>query len=325
MDIIIERGKTVALNELPEYSIALDGVVQGPELDTEHHRYSFDHHSGVLRYCTTSTSMQAWTAVMGGLDPQKYTAYCNDVDIDVCMAIWCLTNSDRCNEPQVKKLVEAVNLGDMHAGAIPLNGMAKPVDWVSAPQRDSIKNGDYEKLSNDGLQTVLESILHRIDQYVNGEAATAVAEQNTESEFKILRQENGWVLVESSEPHIYTKLYRAGFDRIILQRPQEDGSLACMLAKRTDFIDRYPIPQMLKRLDELEPGWGGGSTIGGPPRNKDGSRSRLSLDTILEVVNACIDNREVNLPKKRTPRKKSAKKAVTKKTATKKVATKKND
>ena len=83
MDIIIERGKTVELETLPEYSIAVDGFVQGPEIDTYNHRYSFDHHSGCLRYCTTASCTQAWTAVLLGLEPAKYTVYVNDVDIDV--------------------------------------------------------------------------------------------------------------------------------------------------------------------------------------------------------------------------------------------------
>lgn len=307
MNIIIERGVNYKLQDLPKFSIALDGVVQGPQLDTDNHRYSFDHHFGVLRYCTNATCMQTWTAVLGGLEPEKYTIFLNDVDVDVCMSVWCLKNPDRCSEPVAKKLIDAVNIGDMHAGAIPLNGMAKVVEWVSAPQTDSIKNSDYEKLSNDGLKTILESTLHRIDRYINGEAAAEIAEQDMSSNFKILRQENGWVLVESPDPHVYTKLYRAGFDRIVLLRPQNDGSLACMLAKRTDFIDKFPVPQILGKLSEIEPGWGGGSTIGGAPLNADGSRSKLSIDLILEVINACIDGREPVL-KKKVVRKRAVKK-----------------
>lgn len=304
MNIVIKRGKTCKLSELQPYSLALDGYVQGPSLDTENHRYSFDHHSGCLRFCTTATCTQVWTAIMGGLDPTKYTVFCNDVDIDVCLSIWLLKNYDRCSEPLVKKLVDAVGLGDMHAGAIPLNGMSKAVEWISDPQTSSLRNGDYHKLSDDGLLTVLESILHRITQYVNGEAAVDIAERESNSEFEIKRNENGWVMVESQNPHIYTTLYRAGFDRIVLIRPQDDGSNAVSLAKRTDFIDNFPLEKMYLELNKLESGWGGSSSIGGAPRNKDGSRSRLSLETIAEVVNACIEKRQPDL----TPVKKQVKK-----------------
>ena len=73
MDIVIKRGEVVALEDLPPYSIALDGFVQGPQIDTVNHRYSFDHHKGCLRFCTTSACMQAWTAVLLGLEPDKFT------------------------------------------------------------------------------------------------------------------------------------------------------------------------------------------------------------------------------------------------------------
>ena len=87
------------------------------------------------------------------------------------MAIWCLKNPERCSEPKVRQLVDAVGQSDMHAGAYVLNGMAKAVEWVSAPQTDSVRNGDYAKLSDNGLLTIMESIIHRIDKYVDGDAA----------------------------------------------------------------------------------------------------------------------------------------------------------
>lgn len=310
MNLIIERGKVSSFEELPDWSIALDGFVQGPKVDTENHKYSFDHHHGCLRFCTTAACVQAWTAIMGGLDPAKYTIYINDVDIDVCMSIWVLRNPDRCAEPVVKKIVDAIGLGDMHAGAISLNGLTKVVDWIAAPQTDSLRNGDYHKLSNDGLNAILESILHRITQYVDGEAAVQISERSTKSDFEIKRNENGWVLVESNDPHVYTALWRAGFDRVVVLRSQDDSSLAISIAKRTDFIDNFPLERIFEELNKLEPGWGGGSTIGGAPRNQDGSRSKLPLETIAEVINACIDKREPEITpiKKLVKKKKSTKK-----------------
>lgn len=306
MNIIIERGKIVeSLKDLPGYSIALDGYIQGPALDNKQHRYSFDHHANCIRFCTTATCMQAWTAILGGLDPQKYTIYCNDVDIDVCMAIWCFKNPDRCTEPLVRKLVDAVGQGDMHAGAIPLNGMSKVVDWVSAPQTDSRTSGDYEKLSDGGLMTILESILHRITKYVDGEASADIAEYEVTNSYDIKRDNNGWALVESNNPHIYSKLYRAGFDRIVLVRPQQNSNVVSIV-KRTDFIDNFPLDIIFKNLNKLEKGWGGGSTIGGSPKNDDGSGTKLPINTIIEIVDAAVENRTPNLIefKKTTQRKK---------------------
>jgi len=314
IDIVIQRGKTVKLSELPDYSIALDGFVQGPEIDPEHCRYSFDHHGGCLRFCTTSACMQAWTAILLGLEPQNYTAYINDIDADVCMAVWCLKNPERCSEPLVKKLVDAIGIGDMHGGAFGLNGMLKTVEWISAPETDSRRNEDYCKLSNDGLKTILESILHRIDLYVNGESSIEVSKQTIHGDYKILRNESNWVMAESQDPHAFAALYNAGFDRIVLVRPQDDKSNAISIAKRSDFIGEFPILKIFKGLNKFEPGWGGGSTIGGAPRNADGSRSKLDLDKIAEVINDCIAGKVIKTAK-------AAKTKTTAKTTAKKTKT----
>ncbi|HVI41604.1 MAG TPA: hypothetical protein VM577_13205 [Anaerovoracaceae bacterium] len=292
MDVVIQRGKKVELESLPDYSIALDGFVPGPKVDTEHHRISFDHHDNCLRYCTTSACMQAWTAVLLGLDPAPYTIYANDVDSDVCIAVWCLRNPDRCEDPLVKKLVDAVGLGDMHGGAFPFpnNGMLKTVEWVSAPETDSKRNNDYSKLSDAGLYSILEAVLHRVDLYVDGEASIEVAKQPRHGEYKVLRNEHDWVLTESQDPHAFGAIYQAGFDRIVLTRPQSDGSLAVTIAKRSDFVGGFPIPKMYDALNSIEPGWGGGSTVGGAPRNPDGSRSKMSLEKIIEVIDTCVKN-----------------------------------
>lgn len=298
--ITLERGKVWNLNDLPTYSIALDGAVSGPKFDNVCHRYSFDHHANCIRSITMATTYQVWTSIILGLDTEKFSIFISDVDSDVCCSVWLLKNPGRVNEPLVKKIVDAVSLGDMFAGAIPLNGMTKTVEWISSPQTESLKNGDYNKLSNDGLLTILESILHRMTLYVDGEASQEISEHETHNEFKILRNENDWVLVESNEPHVYQQLYHSGFDRIVLMRKQSDGSLAISLAKRSDFIDNFPLEKMYEEFNKLEPGWGGSSSCGGSVRNSDGSRSHLPLSTIIEVVNACVENRH---PKVKTKKK----------------------
>ncbi len=291
MNLIIKRGHVTTLDELPSYSIALDGIVQGPQTDPEHHRFSFDHHSGCLRYCTTAACVQAWTAVSLGLDPENYTIYANDVDSDVCMAVWCLKNPDRCTEPLVKKLVDAVGLGDMFCGAISLNGMTKIVEWISAPETESRKNDDYSKICDEGLMSILEAVLHRIDLYVNGEASIEIAKTHPKpAEFKILRNENNWVMIQAQDPHILSAVYHAGFDRVVVVRPQNDGSNSITLAKRSDFIANFPLPKFYEALNKLELGWGGGTTAGGSPRRADGSRSKLPLEQIAETINNNINN-----------------------------------
>jgi len=306
-NVIVNRGKVFTLDSLPPYSIALDGCVQGPEVDPDNHRFSFDHHAKCLRYCTTSACMQAWTAVLLGLeDLEKYTIYCNDVDADVCAAVWCLKNAERCKEPLVKKLIDAIGLGDMHGGAFGYNGMSKVVEWICEPETSSKRHDDYHKISDDGLKSILEAVLYRIDSYVDGESGIEVSKQAKHGEYKILRNENNWVLVESQDPHAFSAVYQAGFTRIVLVRSQSDGSLAVSIAKKSDFVGKFPLRSFFTLLTakekaiqekmnetrdanhKLDGAWGGGSTIGGAPRNHDGSRSWLSIPNIIETIDEGI-------------------------------------
>ncbi len=288
-NVIVNRGKVVSLESLPLYSIALDGFVQGPGIDTENHRFSFDHHSGCLRYCTISACMQAWTAVLLGLDDlEKYTIYANDVDSDVCAAIWCLKNPERCKEPLAIKLINAIGQADMHCGAFGYNGMTKTVEWICEPETSSKKHDDYNKISDEGLKSILEAVLYRMDAYVNGDSATEISKQIKHSEHKILRDENGWALIDSADTHIYTALYQKGYSRLVRIHQLPNGSLDVSLAKRSDFVDKFPLPRIYEELNKLEPGWGGSSASGGAPRLADGTRSKLSVQTIIEVIDKVV-------------------------------------
>ena len=46
--VTIDRGAVVLLQDLPDFSIAIDGYVSGPQVDLKHHRFSFDHHEDVI-------------------------------------------------------------------------------------------------------------------------------------------------------------------------------------------------------------------------------------------------------------------------------------
>ena len=288
MNLIIERGHVWKLEELPKFSIAIDGAVAGPQLDTENNRYSFDHHAGCLRFCTQASCQQTLTALLLGLNPEKYTVYLNDCDIDCCLSLWLLQNVDRIKEPLVIKLVNAIGTADAHAGAININGMSKTVEWVGSCECDLKRDSSYESITNNNLKYILEATLRRIDQYVDGEAAIEISKQEKREEYKILRNMNGYLVVESDNSHIYSTIYAAGFDRIVLVRPLDNGSLAVSLAKRSDFVDNFNLPKIYEKLNEIEEGWGGGSSIGGSPRNADGTRSKLSLDKILEVIDSTL-------------------------------------
>ena len=305
MNIIINRGKVVELDDLPEYSIAIDGFVSGPAIDSVHHRFSLDHHGKTcLRFCTSSACMQAWCAIMLGLDACNYTLFCNHCDVDTCLAVYCLKNPDRCNEQLLRKLVESVNLADCHGSAIMMNGNSKLIEWIAAPEVDAVKSGDYERLSDDGLRNIMDAVMSRVDLYLSGEASIEIVKQHSHCDYKVISNENDWVMVESDDSHVYSALYHAGFDRVVTYHYQKDGSIAYSIARRSDFISNFNVLEIFAQLNKLEPGWGGGSTIGGAPRNPDGSRSRLTPDQVREVVNNCV----LEKYKVKSTRKKAAKK-----------------
>jgi hypothetical protein len=55
------------------------------------------------------------------------------------------------------------------------------------------------------------------------------------------------------------------------------------VGKASEFVP-FDVRRFLEMCNELEPGWGGGSTIGGSPRNSDGSRSRLKVEEVSRVL-----------------------------------------
>ncbi|WP_250291150.1 hypothetical protein, partial [Frankia sp. CiP1_Cm_nod1] len=125
LPLVVVPGLVVELRELPPYSIALDGVVQGPALDLRARRLSFDHHGACIRLVTTATCRQVTDALLLGLDPRRYTVYVNDVDADTALAVALLAHpgwlaaASPVRGP-VRRLVEAVAGRDAHGPAYPV-------------------------------------------------------------------------------------------------------------------------------------------------------------------------------------------------------------
>ena len=100
-----------------------------------------------------------------------------------------------------------------------------------------------------------------------------------------------------SEGFVFRDLYRDGITRAVTCRPLEDGSWQYTIARKSDLVAGFPVGptstpgSILHALAEREPGWGGGSSIGGSPRNEDGSSSRLSPDEVFALIEALLDGR----------------------------------
>jgi len=294
MKLVIERGKTVELADLPPWSIALDGYVQGPQFDNVHHRYSFDHHKGCIRLITTATCEQVRDALLLGLKPERFTVYLNDVDTDTALAVWALRNPQRLVEQRVAAFVTAAGLLDAHGGAYPLVYPRRQIEWVGEPETRARIDGTYEKLSTEGLAALLDEIGQRFEQLLRGEAPSEAELRKHEvvSQYETLFEGSGWVLIRAADPHVLFDLYDRGVERIVTCRPQSDGSHAYTVARKSDFVDFFDVPEILGALGKVEPGWGGGSTIGGAPRHADGSRSRLAPAQVFDIVEGCVQRQK---------------------------------
>jgi hypothetical protein len=289
MKLVIERGRVVPFEALPARSIALDGYVQGPAIDAECERYSFDHHAGCVRHATRATCEQVRDAIVLGLDPAGFTVFCNDVDLDTALSLWLLANPHRAAEELVGQLVVAAGHLDAHSGAWPIGeAMRHVVEWLSEPETTARANGTYWTMNNAQLARLIGDMSRRVDVYTHGQARADVTRFEIDERYEIEQRGTDWVLARTVGTRSHAALFRDGHIRVVIYRQLPDGSFGYTIAKRSEFVKFFPVTQLLARLNEHEPGWGGGSTIGGAPRNADGSRSRLPPSEVFTIVEAVV-------------------------------------
>jgi len=292
MNIQINRGFVAQFSDLAPKSIALDGYVQGPAIDVESERFSFDHHDGCVRLLTRATCQQVMDALLLGLDPTGYTIYVNDVDGDTALAVWLLKNPSRVTEELVRRIVETVGAVDAHGPAYPtlepkladafFQGAMKP---VSDLQR-------AKKYGEANLDKLLANCVENIDKLVAG-TLEWMPRPEKERSFEITHTGNGWVMAKSDD-FIFDLLYANGHTKAIAYQVLGDDSIAYTVGKKSELVTGFPVgphsksSTILNALNEREKGWGGSSTIGGAPRNADGSRSRLTPDEVFSLVETLI-------------------------------------
>ncbi len=291
MLITVEKGKTIPFEELPPKSIALDGYVQGPAIDAESERFSFDHHDGCIRLVTSATCRQVLDALLLGLNPEEYTIFVNDVDEDTILSVWLLENRDRINEERVRWLVDRESEVDAHGVAYPTIDstdqlFARFSRSIMEPVNQCQQNGNYNQMN---LAKLLRLCVDRVSPVLDDPDPELVDESDDRS-FEIRHHGvGGWVMVESKEK-IFDLLYAQGYTKAIVYSQMANGSYLYTVMKQSDLTPSFPVGPhsspntILARLATLEPGWGGSSRIGGSPRNVDGTRSLLSPEKVAHIV-----------------------------------------
>lgn len=291
LKLVIERGKVVELKSLPSKSIAVDGYVSGPELDADNQRYSFDHHDRCVRLVTKASCEQVLEAIMLGLAPKDMSIFINDVDGDVVMCWWLLNNPSRAFDPKIRQLVADVGGKDSHGPAYtPIDVQQTRVyfEGVMKPLLELRKSGTYGQAN---LEELLFECNERLEQMLAGTFDYTL--QNRDIEYKIVQQGTGWIMV-STKVNAFPRLYSEGHLRVVQFNIQEDGTIAYTVGKKSEFVDKFPVGPhskkgtILQTLASLEPGWGGGTTIGGAPRLASGERSKMKplqvFNTIENIV-----------------------------------------
>ena len=287
MQIIFEYGKTRSFGELPENSIALDGAVQGPQMDPATLRWSFDHHGGCIRLVTASTCEQVRTALMLGLYVDSDTkVYVNDIDADTVLAVWALKNRNRLSEPVVKQLFEMVGAVDAHGPFFEQHPMHRHLTPARGVEQDF---------------GMLVHLLFLVDDFVDGRFSPSLsADQGAESGSMVFDYSRGWQ--QGPLTRGFKPLYDSGYVAAVLFDLLDDGTYRYTLAKASDLVPirigpiGHPDGTLLGKLavgerqknphQPPESNWGGGSSIGGSPRNADRSSSRLNPHEVLQILRA---------------------------------------
>ena len=271
-DIVFETGRLWDLGELEARSIALDGAVQGPAFDQERQVYSFDHHGGCIRHVTLATCEQVRDALLVGLRPAGFRLYINDVDADSVLSTWLLLHPER--------------LVDDGSGAV--------LDLVRRVGRiDALGPGVVEEhpvhrhLSPPaGVVSTLEVLKERLavlDSWWSGGELPPGTRPPTTARGMWIEEASGELrLVEGDVEGGFLGLYRRA-DFGVIWSPAPGATRAYTVAKRSEFV-RFDLTDFYDRCNVLEPGWGGGSTVGGAPRLSDGSRSELRPSTVGGIL-----------------------------------------
>mgnify|MGYP006865009443 CR=1 FL=1 len=291
--VVAHRGKQVGFGELPDKSIALDGYVQGPQIDSERQRYSFDHHADCIRHVTSATCQQVFDALMLGLDPSGFTVFINDVDGDVVLSVWLLAQAEQLKEvsfrEKVRQLVEVVGKIDAFGSSYPISDPDLSLAFFGGAIGFTL-HAHKDSDQADDLLVALMHCLPRIDEVVSGQLRSGIGVIEEGLQIHATGT-GGWVMASGGGTN---QLYRRGITRAVAFKELPDGTYYYTVVKKSDFVPNFPVGPgdepgtILHALAVRESGWGGSTTIGGSPKHADRSGSRLKPAEVFEIVESVI-------------------------------------
>ena len=303
---VIDKGRTVAFDDLPDRAAALDGYCQGPRFDSERRRFSFDHHAGCVRHATLSTCEMVLDAIRVGLDPSDLTVYINDLDADTVLSVWLLGRPGAADSEAAIRAIRDAGRLDALGPAEGGPGLAPALRWALDPM---LSHQDLRSFETTRWRAILEACLARLNVWHDAgaprESQEMPAPEALASGSVVLYDEGSWRLVLGPGLRTFVDIYASGCFAGVVAK-ELAGTWEYQVGKASEFVAGFDVPALLAALRAAELAvnpaqdpaysWGGGSTIGGSPRNPDGTGSRLKPDEVYRVCCQVIASHAASEP-----------------------------
>lgn len=278
----------------PPFSIALDGYVSdGPKCVRlpDGWRMNMNHHEGVYRTATRSTCAQALIEVRAGLFERfrdragpKATLWVNDLDEDVCLAVFILRNAwlaKSAINPALNRLVGMEDLLDTFGGAYPFSPdmpALRELAWVFSDCRA------YRGLRPEAtdMRRVIDSVGLRIAAHIAGRGESV----DIATRYEVLRRGAGWVEVREIGADCRTAMLADGIRTFVTRRAS--GQVVIGNLSPYSPFNLMNCAAALDIAEGVRDGttdrWGGGDTFCCSPRS---AGTKLSMDRIGEILDQC--------------------------------------
>ncbi len=299
--LIVEPGVVYSwkdfVNTKPPFSIALDGIVGDQtkrKADPAKPYANFDHHTKCDRIATRSTSEQVAIEINLGLfrtfrkdGIPTANIFANDVDEDVCLAVWLLKNHERVvghAEPAINRLVYCEDRLDATAGAYPLGDTSfrRQMGWIFEPYQRARYEGRLQNMTAVEMESIVEAVNGRITAHTLNKGEELALEGN----YKRIGGGVGWTMVEESGPAARLAMYNDGIEAFVAYLGPQGDNHRYVIGRKSVWVP-WPLKKIFNALNEADSGikdtnrWGGSDTIGGSPRMTGSSLNPKEMEDFL--------------------------------------------
>lgn len=278
----------------PPYSIALDGyIAESPHFDSDGPYLNLNHHEGVPRLETRSSSAQVRVHVQQGLfhrfrnrRSSHAFVWVNDCDQDVCLAWTILSDPDVLNSEEFLRLLDIVDMRDTCGGfcAPPLRPEDSDVlAWIFEPYQTFRFSGRIAKRRSGEFRQVIEEVKDRVLAHLNGHGE----QREVGMDYSVMHAGSSWVMVDESTTDARMRMHADGHRAFVSAKRRADGNWQYSIGRSSPLI-RFPIPQILDGLGRAERDpkhtWGGSELIAGCNRVFGSSLAPKVVALVVEQV-----------------------------------------